>query len=430
MGDEGDARAVRRRRPHADLALGARRGGGRAGRAGPHPRRSRGRDRRACRAGGGPRGGGGRDAAERSLDARADPGAAARPRRWRAPVGVVRRHGAGRRRHLDRPRGAADAGDRLPRPVRDRDVARGGGGASPRRRHARPHARPARAADHVRLQGVGVDRRDPAPPCPHRIGATEARGRPAGGRGRDALRLGLGRPGAPAPRALAARPRGARHLVAHGPRPGRRAGRPARADHRDAGEDRQRGLQPPAPGDRRAARARDRGRGRQHHDAPEAQPRALRAPRHPCARGPRRRRARARRPRRRARTRRRRLEDRMGPPPARLRSRRSRPRARDRAHRGPAGRRAADAREPRSPAGLRPRRARHARPGSRDRPPPSARADPRRRRPRPRSRTHVPAKRWLPIPPSRLISHLRSEVLQPERALGATEELVRRVLGR
>ena len=110
-------------------------------------------------------------------------------RQW----GVVRRHGAGRRRHLDRPRGAAVL-------IASRDLAavetstRGARGPPSRRRHARPHARPAGAADHVRLQGVGVDRRDPAPPCPHRIGAAAARGRPAGGRGRDALRLGSAGP--------------------------------------------------------------------------------------------------------------------------------------------------------------------------------------------------------------------------------------------
>ena len=84
----------------------------------------------------------------------------------------------------------------------------------------------------------------------------------------------------------------------------------------DAREDRQRGLQPPARRDRRALGGADGRRRRQHHDAAEAQSRALRAPLDARPRRPRRRRARARGPRRRARARRGGVEDRVGVRPA------------------------------------------------------------------------------------------------------------------
>ena len=145
-----------------------------AGRAGAHPAGGRHRDRGAGAAAGRPRGGGGGDAAQRPLDARADPRAPARPRRAGARVGLVRRHGAGRLRHVDRDRHAADAGDRRARPRGDRGLARRARPPPSRRRHARPHARPARAADHVRLQGVA---------CGWRRCAVTASGSPRRGRG-------------------------------------------------------------------------------------------------------------------------------------------------------------------------------------------------------------------------------------------------------
>ena len=77
-----------------------------------------------------------------------------------------------------------------------------------------------------------------------------------------------------------ARPRRPGHPVDH--RPGRRRGvpRPARAGHRDARQDRQRDLRAAAPGDRRGRRAVHPGHRRQHHDAAQAQPGAVRAPGH------------------------------------------------------------------------------------------------------------------------------------------------------
>ncbi len=61
---------------------------------------------------------------------------------------------------------------------------------APRHADARPHARPARAADHVRLQGRAVGGRGAAAPRAHRAGRAAARGRPARGCGRDALGVG------------------------------------------------------------------------------------------------------------------------------------------------------------------------------------------------------------------------------------------------
>ena len=197
-------------------------------------------------------------------------------------MGLLRRDRPGRHRHVVRARDAAHARDRAPRPGGDRGgAARASPSAHRDTRDARPHARPARAADHVRLQGRGVGGRGPRATA---SASTQAEPRLAVGQLAGAVGTlsawGEHGPGAPAAAAGAARPRRARTRAGSTARD--RVAEfidAARADHRHAREDRQRGLQPPAPRDRRAVRGADRGRGRQHHDAAEAQPRALRAPR-------------------------------------------------------------------------------------------------------------------------------------------------------
>ena len=171
-----------------------------------------------------------------------------------ARVGVLRRDGPGRRRHVDRPRRAADARDRRARPRGDRDVARRARRSPPGDGDAGPHARPAGAADHVRLQGRGVGGRGAPPPRARRAGAAAARGRAAGRCGRHAGGLGHGRAGAAAAGDGAPRARRPGRELDQRARPGGRADRAAGDDHRDAREDRQRGLQPPARRDRGARR--------------------------------------------------------------------------------------------------------------------------------------------------------------------------------
>ena len=239
---------------------------------------------------------------------------------------LLRRDRPGRHRHVVRPRDAAHAGDRAARAGGDRGRAARPRGAPPRHADARPHARPARAC---RSRSASRPRCGPRRSAATSSASSEAEPRLAVGQLAGAVgtlsaygeagpelqrrlmaRLGLGVPDASW---LTARDRD------------RRVRRPAGADHGHARQDRQRGLQPPAPRARRALRGADRGRRRQHHDATEAQPRALRAPLDARPARPRRRRPRARGHDRRARTRRRRLEDRVaGPPPGRRRDRRSR----------------------------------------------------------------------------------------------------------
>ncbi len=99
------------------------------------------------------------DPGHRSLDARPDPLPPGRSSRRRAGVGVLRRDRAGRVGHLDRSvmRQVAD--------ILERDLARArsrgtrSGAAVSRHGDVRAHARPARTADHVRVQGRGVGRR-------------------------------------------------------------------------------------------------------------------------------------------------------------------------------------------------------------------------------------------------------------------------------
>ena len=196
-------------------------------------------------------------------------------------MGLPRRHRAGRDRHVVRARHAADA--RASRGATSRAIEAALARArrrAPRHAHARPHARAARPADHVRLQGRGLGGRGAPPPRADRPGRAAPRRRPARRRRRHAVELGRPRPRAPAPRCSTrlglARPG---HQLDQRARPDRRVRRAARHDHGHAGQDRQRGLQPPAPGDRRALRGADARRRRQHHDAAEAQPGALRAPR-------------------------------------------------------------------------------------------------------------------------------------------------------
>ena len=155
--------------------------------------------------------------------------------------------------------------------------------AAPRHGDGRPHPRPARRPDHVRVQGRVLGRRGapaprPAARGPRRAGAS---GQLGGAVGALAF-FGAGR--AAELRARLLRRAGARRpgdLLADRARPGRRvrracwrwcAGRSARIGTEvyelarpEIGE-----LAEPAP----------RRRGRQHHDAAQAQPRGQRAPRH------------------------------------------------------------------------------------------------------------------------------------------------------
>ena len=160
-------------------------------------------------------------------------------------------------------------------------------------------------------------------------------------------------------------------------RPRRGVRGPARAGHRHAREDRQRGLQPPAGRDRRAgrgARTASSAASRCRRSGTRSAPSTSGRWRASCARG----RPRARGPGLRARARRRGVEDRVGARPAR-RAAPPRPRSRwARAGRGAAGRRRADAREPRRAGRLRARGAGRARARRASRAPPRARARPRR----------------------------------------------------
>ena len=196
-------------------------------------------------------------------------------------MGLLRRHRPGRHRHLDRPRRCSGC-SRSPRATSAAIEASLLALAAAHRdtRDARPHARPARAADHVRLQGGGVGGRD-------RAATSSASTRPSRG-SRSAsspARSARCRPGAThgpraaAPRAGAARPRRARH----------RAGSPRATGSPSSSAllalvtgtlakigNEVYNLQRPEIGE--LSRGADRGRRRQHHDAAEAQPRALRAP--------------------------------------------------------------------------------------------------------------------------------------------------------
>ena len=155
--------------------------------------------------------------------------------------------------------------------------------------HGRADPRPAGRADHLRLEGRLLGRRDRAATS---TGSTRAR------------RAGSSASSAAAVGTLAASATGRPALCGPGSAPssawptrasrGYRAatGSPSSARvlamvDRHAGPDRQRGLRAAAARDRRAARARAGGRRRQHHDAAQAQPRAQRAPGHPRPAGPR-----------------------------------------------------------------------------------------------------------------------------------------------
>ena len=179
---------------------------------------------------------------------------------------------------MDGDRHAADAGDRGARPRGDRRLARLAGRPPPRRRHARPHARPARAADHVRLQGVAVGGGAAPSPRADRAGAAAPGGRSARRRGRDAVgvgpaglelqrrvleRLGLGVPDTSWTNARdrVAELVGLLGLV---------TGTLAKIGNEVYN------LQRPEIGE--LGEAPTDGRRRQHHDAAEAQPGALRAP--------------------------------------------------------------------------------------------------------------------------------------------------------
>ena len=122
--------------------------------------------------------------------------------------------------------------------------------------------------------------------------------------------------------------------------------RPPRHGHRDPGEDRQRGLRAAAARDRRAVRAVHPGPGRQHHDAAQAQPRAVRAPGHPGPGGPGRRRGGGRGHGARARARRAGVEGRVGRAARGVPAHRRALGVRLPAARGAGGRRRADAGEP------------------------------------------------------------------------------------
>ena len=271
-------------------------------------------------------------------------------------MGLLRRDRPGRHRHVDRARRCSGCSA-----IARRDLRRDRGGAA--------RARRARTATRVML---GRTHGQPGLPITfgfkaavwaaevrrhrERIDAGASRGsRSASSPARSArCRRGATHgPGAPAPRDgrgsgsacpdtswLTARDRVAEFVDAAG------------ADHRHAGEDRQRGLQPPAPGDRRALRGADR---RASSAASRCRRSATRSAPSTSStlarRRPRRRRARARGHGRRARARRRGVEDRVGrscrgraaPPPPRSRS----------ARELVAGLRVdarADAREPRRPA--------------------------------------------------------------------------------
>ena len=230
-------------------------------------------------------------------------------------------------------------------------------------------------------------------------------------------------PRAPAARARAARARRAGDLVDVGARPRRRAGHAAGADHRHAREDRQRDLQPPAPGDRRAAPRRRRTgvvgsiTMPQKHNPERSEhlvdARARRARRRrPGARG-------AGRPSTSATARRGRPSGRCCPRRCGAAARRAG--ARRRAGRRAAGRRRADARERRRAGRLRARRAGDARARRRGRPAPRARA--RRRRCRSQARDaaqHVSATRSRPIPRSRRCCRSTLDaLLRPERRRSA-----------
>ena len=179
-------RAVPAGEPLAGLAGRRGRAGPRAGRTRHHPCRCRRGDRARGAAGtAGPR------AHRRGLRPH-------RPHHRAAGLGAVPRGRRAARRlgalgcddaehHPDRrSAGAAPGAWRVPPPDR-RGADRDGRSRRARRGHAdgRPHARPARGAGHVRLQGRGLDRRAAAPCRTAAPGRAAAVRRHAGRRRRD-----------------------------------------------------------------------------------------------------------------------------------------------------------------------------------------------------------------------------------------------------
>ena len=140
---------------------------------------------------------------------------------------LCRCHRAGPHRHLDLAGAARRSARQVWRDLRAlEELLLDLAAASPRHRDGRSHPRPARRADHLRLEGRVVGRRGPPAPRPAARGRAALAGRPARRRGRDARRAsgrdGLG--GAPPVlrRARAARPG---HLLADRARPDRRVRR-------------------------------------------------------------------------------------------------------------------------------------------------------------------------------------------------------------
>ena len=248
------ARAVRRPRPHPGLA-------GRPGRAGPGAGRvgllpagvaetiAEHADVDRCRPGQGRR----RNPGHRALHARPDPG----------PAPLLPEHA---REWVYYGATVQDVTDtwialvmRAVLDIVDRDLARCAAAAAswpaaPRHRDVRAYPRPARAADHLRLQGGGLGRGAGAAPGADRAGPAAAGGRPARwGAGHHGV-LGRRRRWRCSTRSPHNWPGRAGHRLDHRPGPDRGVRHAARDGHRHTGQDRQRDLRAAAPGDRRAGR--------------------------------------------------------------------------------------------------------------------------------------------------------------------------------
>ena len=235
----------------------------------------------------------------------------------------------------------------MARPAGDRGVAAGAGDGPPRHGDGRAHPRAARRADHVRVQGGVLGRRGPPPSRaaargPSRWlvgqlgGAVGVAGLLRPGRARApaafCAELGLADPGISW---LTSRDR----VAEFGALLAMVCGTLARIGN-EVYE-----LQRPEIGELREPTSR--GRGRQHHDAAQAQSRGQRAPRHPVPAGAGQRRGAARGHGRRARAGRARLEGRVGRAARGLPADRRRAAARPAPARGAGGRRRRDAGQPR-----------------------------------------------------------------------------------
>ena len=145
-------------------------------------------------------------------------------------MGLLRRDGPGRQRHLVRARDAADARDRAPRPDRDRGARCW---RSPREHRdtvmlGRTHGQPGLPIT-FGFKAAGWAAEVQRHLAARRGGRAAARGRPARRRRRHAVGVRRARPGAQRRAAGAARPRRAGHELADGARPDRRVHDAARA---------------------------------------------------------------------------------------------------------------------------------------------------------------------------------------------------------